>query len=267
MIDAFDASQFRPAVVERGPRCGGATDIGLVRRRNEDAFWISPDASALAVADGLGGLPAGDVASALAMAAVAEYLESAATGSSPAETDRDGVTTRLAGRARQAAAHAQRALAAAARRNPPLYGMATTLVLVLIDADVATVLHVGDSRAALWRRGHLARMTSDQNRAGDLVRQGTITLEQARVHPSRNLVREVVGHPEGFEAECQSWMLEAGDVLLLLTDGVTEAVSEQQITAVLSRATDASAAASTLVEMAAAGGGRDNATAIVRHVT
>jgi len=145
--------------------------------------------------------------------------------------------------------------------------MATTLVIVLVDGPAAFVLQIGDSRAALWRDGRIVVQTIDQNVAGDMVRDGRITLEEARVHPSRNLVREVVGLPEGYQAELQTWRIERGDVLLVFSDGVSEAVSEADIAAILAEIPEAASAATALVRVAAASGGRDNATAIVRHVT
>ena len=281
-----DASGFRAPLVERGPACAGATDIGRVRARNEDAYWISDDGSVLAVADGLGGLPAGDVASALAVAAIAEWFEQrrsseraprrgdagahrvvAGAQSGSAADAQSGSADQLEQQARDAAAHAQEIIMAASHGTPSLHGMATTLVLVVLCDSHASVLHIGDSRAALWRDGAFVTMTIDQNRAGDLLREGVITREQARVHPSRNLVREVVGRPDGYEAECQTWEIRRGDILVALTDGVSEALSEHRLARILETAPDAAAAASSIVELAAIEGGHDNATAVVRYVT
>lgn len=270
---------FREALLERGPACAGATDVGLVRRRNEDAYWIAEDGSALVVADGLGGLPAGDVASTLAVAAVAEFLQpeteparalvaaAAGPGSQQARMESPRARAGLEQRVREAAAHAQRAVLDASLTRPALFGMATTLALALVVDGMAAVLHVGDSRAALWRNGRLVCTTFDHNAVGDLLRIGALTPEQARHHPERNLVREVIGMPDGYQAECQSWTLEAGDVLVLCTDGVTEAMHEEDMTRILTTAPDAASAAVALVEVAASEGGFDNATAVVRYVT
>jgi protein phosphatase len=262
MSESSEAASYRAPRLERGPVCGGATDIGPVRERNEDAFWISEDASTLIVADGLGGLPAGDIASTLAVAAAAEFLTHPADGNGSANAD---VTMRE--RAEAAAAEAQLVLLEASRRFPQLRGMATTLVIVLVDGSRACVLQIGDSRAALCRNGRVVHETVDQNFAGEMVRDGVMTADEARSHPSRNLVREVVGLPDGYAAEVHAWSLEPGDVLLAYSDGISEALSAAEMASILADAGDASTAACELVRAATVRGGRDNATAIVRYVT
>jgi len=249
-----DPERFRTALLERGRECAGATDVGPVRRRNEDAYWISEQGSLLVVADGLGGLPGGDVASALAVSAVAEFFDGAPAGSGEALL-------------RAAAAEAQRRIVEAAMLNPALGGMATTLVLVLVEGTTASILHIGDSRAALCRGGAFAHTTYDHNVVGDLMRVGRISADEARFYPGRNFVREVVGLGDGYHAEFQTWALEPGDILLLCTDGVCEAIAENTITRILAAAPTATAASATLVALAAIEGGQDNATAIVRQVT
>lgn len=259
-----DSERFRPSILERSAECAGATDVGRARSRNEDAYWIAAHGSAFVVADGLGGLPAGDVASALAVEAVAEVLEKAPLGTESARSNGAPAPEQLA---QQAAARAQRRLLDEASARPGLLGMATTLVIAQIEAATAWILHVGDSRAALWRKGRFVRTTFDHNGVGDLLRAGAITAEQARHYPGRNMVREVVGLPGGYQAEVQSWPLEAGDVLLLCTDGVSESLGEEAICHILATAPNAAAAAAELVTVAGVESGHDNATAIVHRVT
>jgi len=267
MPGGFPSESFRTTIVERGSVCAGVTDVGPVRHRNEDAFWIAADASVLVVADGLGGLPGGDMASALAVGAVAAHFDGGLLAAAARAGSRGSVPADLEHIALEAAARAQNAVVAAASRNPDLRGMATTLVLALVRESRALILHVGDSRAALWRDGAFTAMTFDHNGVGDLVRAGALTLEQARHHPSRNLVREVVGLPEGYRAECQEWGLASGDWLVVCTDGVSDALPVDTMARVLSSASNAAVAAASLVEVAGLESGHDNATAIVLQVT
>lgn len=270
-----DAERYRIGVLERGALCAGATDVGPVRDSNEDAFWASEDASVLVVADGLGGLPAGETASDLAVDAVSGLLESVGMAlegmSADGALDGDGsaVSTEspLELLALRAVAGAHRRVLDAVSGRPSLRGMATTLVLALIRDREAVIVHVGDSRAMLWRDGRLVFTTFDHNEVGDLLRTGAITPEQGRRHPERNLIREVLGLDEGYQPECQRWNLERGDVLMLCSDGVSDAIGEDTIARVLSSTQDATKIATTLVEAAGIEGGHDNATVIVRHVT
>jgi PPM family protein phosphatase len=244
---------YRDAVIERSRTCAGATDVGPVRDQNEDAYWISEDASLLVVADGLGGLPGGDVASAIAVETIDGCLRDAAAG-------------RIEASLRDAVANAQKRILAAAAGSMPLRGMATTIVVAYIEKALVTVLQVGDSRAYLWRDGSFIQRTYDHNAVGDLVRNGRITADEARFYPGRNLVREVLGLADGYEPEVQTWPVRPGDIVLICTDGVTEALEESTLARILESAPSASAAAATLVSLAGVEGGSDNATAIVRYV-
>jgi PPM family protein phosphatase len=249
----LDPERYRAPLFERGRTCAGATDVGPVRERNEDAYWISDEGKILVIADGLGGLPAGDVASVVAVEAVAEYFDAAVSD--------DGADL-----LRDAAEFAQQRVLDAGAARTALRGMATTIVIALVGQSSVSILHVGDSRAALWRGGAFVHTTYDHNGVGDLVRAGAITAEEARHYPGRNLVREVIGLGEGFEPECQQWPLQPGDILLLCTDGISEAMGDASVARILESAPSAAAAAATLVALAGVEGGRDNATVIVRYV-
>ncbi len=251
--DRDDPERYRAALVESDRFCAGATDVGPVRERNEDAYWISGQSSVLVVADGLGGLPAGDVASAVAVEAVEDFFDSNPAG--------DGRELLL-----DAAALAQQRVLDAGAERSALRGMATTIVIARIETGAVSILHVGDSRAALWRGGAFVHTTYDHNGVGDLVRAGAISAEEARHYPGRNLVREVLGLGDGYEPEFQQWAIERGDILLLCTDGISEAMDDAAVARILASAPSAAAAAATLVALAGVEGGRDNATVIVRYI-
>jgi serine/threonine protein phosphatase PrpC len=252
-----DAERYRAAILERSRTCAGATDVGPVRERNEDAYWISDEGTVLVVADGLGGLPAGDVASAIAVSAIEDLC-----GRELAPSQAGNRESLL----RAAAELAQQRVLDAGMARAALHGMATTIVVAFVDDDAVSILHVGDSRAALWRRGSFVQTTYDHNGVGDLVRAGTITFDEARHYPGRNLVREVLGLGDGYAPELQRWPLEPGDIVLLCTDGIAESLDDAAVARILESAPSAAAAAATLVALAGAQGGRDNSTVIVRYI-
>jgi serine/threonine protein phosphatase PrpC len=259
-IGGEDRKEFRAPLVQRGSTRAAATDAGPVRARNEDACWVGEAADLLVVADGLGGHSDGDLASALAVEAVAELLDKAGEGPSAADTEQA---------LRAAAAEAHRRIFARSAAAPGLRStraMATTLVIVLVAGGRASVLHVGDSRAYLWRGGAAVQVTIDHSPVGDLVRSGVLTREEARHQPDRNLLREVLGLADGYEAEYATWDLERGDILLLCTDGVPEALPEAEVGLLLGDCADAGKVAASLVAEARRAGGPDNATVAVFRV-
>jgi len=203
------------------------TEVGHVRQRNEDALLARPERDLFAVADGLGGHPAGDVAS---LTAVSSLDHAALTGSS-SDGDLHAATQ---------AAHA--AVTAAADEEPGRTGMGTTLVLAVVDGSTAKILHVGDSRAYLLDDGGLRALTQDHGVNGYL---------------SQALGLDRAVEPDVVEIECP-----AGSRLLLCTDGLTNMVDDPTIKDLLGQG-DAQHACDGLVEAALANGGIDNVTVIV----
>lgn len=236
----------------------GVTDIGSRRERNEDEFFIST-AGVLLVADGLGGLPAGEVASSTAVAAAATALTSHAI----ARLDE--------GSAREALAAAFRAANAAvesrARRERACDGMATTLVAGLISGPGLYLAHVGDVRAYRLRGTQLRRLTEDHTRAWEWVLSGELSEQEAKKSSARNALTRVLGCG-AVEAALVRVDLVPDDVVLLCSDGLWEPVSEQEIERILSnRSADALARATALTDAALFAGGPDNITAVVyQHV-
>lgn len=204
------------------------TEVGHVRQRNEDAVLARPERGVLAVADGLGGHPAGDVASLTAM----RSLDAAALSAQSSEQD-----------LREAVAAAHRAVLAAAEDEPGRTGMGTTVVLATVNGDRARVVHVGDSRAYLLEPdGRLDAVTRDHGMHGYLTQ-------------ALGLDREV--EPDAAEVTC-----EPGSRLLLCTDGLTNMVDDAELADLLGRG-DAQAACDALVETALDHGGVDNVTVVV----
>ncbi len=225
-----------------------ATHQGTVRTRNEDAFVDRGDIGLWAVADGAGGHGAGDVASAAAVAALADMP----AGLSAAET--------LAQvRLRIGAVHAELQRRAAGVGSDI---MATTIVVLMARAGHFACLWAGDSRAYLLRDGELCQVTQDHSLVQEMVDAGTLAAEDAEGHPQANVITRAVGSQDDLALDKISGRILPGDVLLLCTDGLFKALPESRIAEALQR----QCGPEELLEMALHAGARDNVTALVVQV-
>lgn len=226
--------------------------VGRIRRGNEDA--VAPDADGaedgpviIAVADGMGGHVAGEVASRIAITAAME-----------GEAGELDARTRIE--------NANRAVAKAMTDEPDLAGMGTTLTLGVFTADGALeVGHVGDSRAYLLRNGELTQITKDHTFVARLVADGHITEEEARTHPRRHLVMQSIGMQQ-VRVDVETRQLEPGDRVLLCTDGLTSMIDDATVAELLAGGSP-SEAAWKLIDAANAAGGHDNTTVAVVDVS
>lgn len=227
----------------------GRSDVGRIRTGNEDAFLVA--GTVFAVADGMGGHRAGEVASAAAL----EPL-----------TLLDGQHFEDAGAALAAlTAAAAAANAEVSRRSlddPELEGMGTTLTALLIDNGAAHLVHVGDSRAYLSRGGALAQLTDDHTLVQALIDQGRLTPAEAGKHPHRSVITRAIGVAADVEVDARSITLEPDDTLLLCSDGLTGMITDERIAELL--ATHAPAdAIDALIAAANEAGGADNVTVLI----
>jgi PPM family protein phosphatase len=223
------------------------TDTGRQRRGNEDSFYArSP---LFAVADGMGGAQAGEVASHLAVEVLEQGLP-VGDGS---------VEERLNARVREANARILELAAA----DDQLAGMGTTLTAAYVGEADLTVAHVGDSRLYRLRDGGFERLTDDHSLVEELVRQGKITPAEADEHPQRSIITRALGAEPGVEADSRTWPARAGDVYLICSDGLTSMVPEAQVADMLQGATSLAAAGRTLIDAANDAGGRDNITVVL----
>lgn len=236
------------------------THVGLVRETNEDAVYVGAEGRLLLCADGLGGLPYGEVASRLAV----EHVVRALTPCLEAGTAREpGDWPDLL---RRAFLEAQEAVRIAGRVRGVPGGIGTTLVAAVTTARRAHICHVGDVRAYHWRRGALTRLTDDHSVVFDAVRAGTLTVEQARAHPRRNLVTQAVGLAEGIDPTTTTASIALGDLLLLCSDGLWETLSEAELSAMLDGEGAPRVIAESLLARALDAGGPDNVSVVVyRH--
>ena len=224
----------------------GVTDVGRVRDGNEDGFIDQADRLGLvAVADGMGGHRAGEVASATALEAL---RASVANGQS----------------LRDAIEGANDAVLEKSESDLELHGMGTTLTAGMLGSDGYLVVgHVGDSRAYLARDGELTQITTDHSLVEEMVRDGVLTPEQAEVHPQRSTITRALGIDPRVDVDEYPIELQPGDRILFCSDGLTTMVRPDEIAGILSREPDPKRAAQLLVDAANAAGGEDNITAVI----
>ncbi|HZD01068.1 MAG TPA: Stp1/IreP family PP2C-type Ser/Thr phosphatase [Actinomycetes bacterium] len=232
-------------------RRGAMTDIGRMRKNNEDRFLSAGRLAA--VADGMGGHRAGEVASAIAMEELA-VLEHAGPWPRPAEASEA---------LRSVFLRANRRIRETAARDKALDGMGTTMVALLEDGDSVYLANVGDSRAYLLRNGELTQVTVDHTLVQELIDEGRLRPEEAERHPQRSIITRALGVEADVEVDLFTYKLQQGDRLLLCTDGLSGVVDEARIRNVLLRVADPQDAAERLVAMANEGGGPDNITVMV----
>jgi serine/threonine protein phosphatase PrpC len=231
----------------------GATDPGRVRRYNEDNLLILPETGIFAVADGLGGLDAGDIASSTALAHL-QALSSASTslGDGYAKSHLEAIIAAVNSHTYQ-----QRLLLG---KN-----MATTLALVQLGRNgTALAAHVGDSRIYRWHNNELIRITSDHSLVNELYEQGALTASQAERSPQRHVITRAVGAEPTVLPSITAFTVARGDKLLLCTDGLTSMLPDEQIAQCLqSEQKDIGRIVEQLVYLANEAGGHDNITVIV----
>jgi serine/threonine protein phosphatase PrpC len=265
------------------PLAFGISDRGKVRRNNEDQFLIAeltksmrvrqtslpePDlqtgdehAHLFLVADGMGGERAGERASALAVVAIEHFTlntfkwffgargEEAKAALREFQTALQQADTRIL---EESAAH------------PELSGMGTTVTMAFHLGTQLCVVHVGDTRAYVYRDAHLHQLTEDHTVVAEMVREGTLQPDEATRHPMRHVITNVIGgHDRGVRVEARALDLQAGDRLVLCSDGLTEMVTDDEIAAALEAQSGPDAAARHLVAQANERGGSDNITVIV----
>jgi PPM family protein phosphatase len=221
------------------------TDTGRQRQANEDALFAR--APLFAVADGMGGAQAGEVASRIAT----EALDESRAG--------EGAPERYL---RDVAEAANERIHGLAQRDASRSGMGTTLTAVLIGDDEISIGHVGDSRAYLYRDGELRRLTSDHSLVEELRRQGRLTDEQAEEHPQRSIITRALGPEPKVDVDTMTYPVRPGDVILLCSDGLTTMIGEPEIAEILASSPALEPAVSRLVDEANERGGRDNITVV-----
>lgn len=243
----------------------GRTECGPVRDNNEDALLLDPDLRIFVVADGMGGHAAGEVASDMAVRAVHDVLSGR---SDPEETVIVGPgqhmdrSQAMRERLRYAMNQASTQIRRTSDDRPEMRGMGTTVVVLVIEGELAHLAHVGDSRAYLFRDGRIERLTRDHTVVQQEIDAGRLTPELARILPYRNILTQSVGFHGPVEPDVDTRDVCPGDVFVLCSDGLTDVLDDDAIARVLSGRT-ADELADALTDAALAAGAEDNVTVIV----
>ena len=241
---------------------GAATDIGRVRVHNEDAYASLEEHGLFVVCDGMGGEEAGEVASQMAIDTIVSTLQD---GSPDVPQDPDGFRPRTS-RLGAAVRRSNQWIYDAAQKDVRQARMGTTVVGAWIDEDIVSLAHVGDSRAYLWQRGRLEPLTSDHSLVEMQVKAGILTREGALQHQDQNVLLRALGRDPDVDVELTEVPVQAGDYLLLCSDGLTRMVPEPEMSSTIADVRDPQQICEVLIEAANRNGGADNVTVVVVEV-
>ena len=245
-----NARAERKAVNEPGAKSffGSRTEVGHVREHNEDSLVVTPPL--FAVADGMGGHEAGEVASEIAIKTLAELAPEGPDGEALA----------------RAVVAANLEVIKAPRNGIGREGMGTTLTAGILEGERLVIAQVGDSRAYLLHQGRLQQLTRDHSLMADMIEAGQLTEAEARVHPNRSVITRAIGSDPHMQPDIYELNVGTGDRILLCSDGVTTMLEDPEIARIMSNSETAQECANNLVAAALEAGGYDNATAIVMDV-
>lgn len=240
------------------------TDVGVKRNHNEDCVSITPEVGFAVLADGMGGHNAGEVASAMAIEFTSRYLQDRLPKIPEAKLDEDTGFTSESILAREGITMANNAIFETAQLKPECAGMGTTIVAAIFYADRLTAAHVGDSRMYRMRGDLLTHVTEDHSLIQEQVRRGLLTADDARNSAIKNLVTRALGVEPDVEPDIVEDIVQAGDIYLMCSDGLTDVVPDEAVRLTLSQNNnDLRKAAAQLVQLANDAGGPDNISVIL----
>lgn len=241
------------------------SDTGLVRAHNEDAIETSVELGLAVLADGMGGYNAGEVASKMSVELITQHLRRKQQAAwIPLLSRQTSVAARWIN---EAVSYANSCVVEAAHEHAAYVGMGTTIVVALCHQDKLLLAHVGDSRAYRFRNDVLTQLTRDHSVLQAQIDAGLISEEHAQFSPIKNLITRAIGAHEDIDVEIHDHLLEAGDLYLLCSDGLTDMVKREQIYRIVHQHIDElELCCKTLIECANTNGGRDNISVILFRV-
>jgi len=242
-------------------RSFGKTDVGLVRKINEDSFICEKlegydDLYLYIVADGMGGHNAGEVASSMAVQQIAEYIKRNIDSINLEDKEIQNLIE-------NAILYANEKVYKTSILKSNYLGMGTTLSMILAKNNRIYIGHVGDSRIYLIRDNVILRLTEDHSLVAELIKAGTIKPEEANSHPQKNVITRALGTEYTIESDVSQWDLQNNDIILICTDGLSNVVCEEDMAYILLNTSDLNEACEVLINKANESGGFDNITAVV----
>jgi serine/threonine protein phosphatase PrpC len=242
----------------------GLSHVGRQRQHNEDSYLVEDDAKLFLVADGMGGHAAGEIASRIAVDSISEFILHSKSDDGTWPHAYDEHYRRSTNKLMAAVRLANTRVLEAMRKDARLRGMGTTVVACLIENDLISVAHVGDSRAYLIRDKQLSRITNDHSWVFEQVQAGMLTEAEAEKHPLRNVITRALGGALQVSPDASEIEARPGDVYLLCSDGLTGMVSEDEILKLVTGSDgDLKKACHQLIDVANEHGGLDNVTAVL----
>ncbi len=241
----------------------GYSDRGMVREGNEDSFVVAPELGLFAVADGVGGHRAGEIASKMALDVLQDYLGRTSGGGEVLLGGNDPNYSDTANRLASGIRLASRVIYESAQDNPAWRNMGTTIVAALLEEERLSIAHVGDSRAYLIRGGGIIPLTEDHSMIAEQVRMGLLSPEAAQASTQRNIITRALGFEVDAEVDLCDLLLAQEDRILLCSDGLTNMVSDQMICSIALGSQNPDEICQQLVEEANMNGGKDNVTAVL----
>jgi len=244
-------------------QAAGKTDVGVVRKNNEDNFGYDTRTGIFVVCDGMGGQAAGEVASKIAVDTVLAYFQQEEKGSGSEVLGREiAEVSELANALANAVQLANKAIRAASAQEGRA-GMGCTIVTARVEGNLFSIAHVGDSRIYLIRGGAIQQLTTDHSLVMEQVRRGMITLEEAEHFEMQNVIVRALGSEDSVEADLADLSLEEGDTLLLCSDGLSRYVKDAAMLELIQGAKSLEEACDALIGAAKSGGSDDNITCLL----
>lgn len=241
----------------------GMTEVGCVRKHNEDNFLLDDQLGLYVVADGLGGHAAGEVASQIVVDRMLQFISHTVERDRTWPVEYDTALPYDGNRLKAAILLTDQAIVEDIRANPERESMGSTVVACLVHRQRVTLVHVGDSRAYLLRDGVITQVTRDHSWVAEQVENGILTPAEARVHPFRNVITQALGNGGGLDVAVKELEVREMDRILLCSDGLSGMVQDADIERIVRQSPTLEQAAKSLVEKAMEQGGEDNITVVV----